>query len=235
MRAAPTPSEAFLPIYLIAIRRLYDETVSIVGQAAGGDWAFHVSGGRLCLDFANTISWRRSERPIERLQTFRDLVSWARQAGLVRDREAARLLREANQRPAGGGLLLRTALQLREVIFRVFVRISQGEPPLEEDLASLNHWIARSLPHARLVPLLEGFAWSWTPTRDPLAPVLWSVVRSAAELLTSSDLRRVRQCAGSSCRWLFMDTTRNRSRRWCDMAVCGNRAKSARHYYLSRR
>jgi predicted RNA-binding Zn ribbon-like protein len=207
----------------------------IVGQAADGDWTFHLSGGRLCLDFANTMSWRRSLHPIERLRSYRDLVSWGRQVGLVQETDAARLRRDAIRRPTEAAVFLRTALRLREVMFRTFARISDGQTPSADDLASLNRWIGRSLSHAILVPLLDGFAWTWTPAGHPFSAVLWSVVRSAADLMTSPDLHRIRQCAGSSCRWLFMDTTRNQSRRWCDMAVCGNRAKSARHYHLNRR
>jgi predicted RNA-binding Zn ribbon-like protein len=60
--------------------------------------------------------------------------------------------------------------------------------------------------------------------------VAWWVARSAAELLTSKELTSVRECAGYDCGRLFMDGTKNRSRRWCDMASCGNRAKGRRHY-----
>lgn len=209
--------------------------ITLVGrQVTAPDQTFHFTSGRLCLDFANIISWRRAAQPTERLRTYRDLVSWVRQVGLVWDLEADRLVREAEDRPREAGRFLRSALQLRELIFRLFASLSEEENPSPADLASLNDWLARALPRARIQAVPGGFEWSWTPASHPLARVLWSIARSAADLLTSPDMMRVRQCAGKECRWLFMDTTRNHSRRWCTMAVCGNRAKAERHYHRSR-
>ena len=85
-------------------------------------------------------------------------------------------------------------------------------------------------PHRsdRIGELIEEHG-DWTPEAVS-AMQLDTMDRSAAELLTSPDLPLVRECAGYDCGWLFMDTTKNRSRRWCDMATCGNRAKGRRHY-----
>ena len=86
-----------------------------------------------------------------------------------------------------------------------------------------------SRTHARIVSTKEGFKWDWSEELA-LDRMLWFIARSAADLLTSGNLDRVRQCGDEECGWLFIDTTKNRSRRWCDMTDCGNRAKARRHY-----
>jgi predicted RNA-binding Zn ribbon-like protein len=98
------------------------------------------------------------------------------------------------------------------------------------DLRTLNRAIGRAMSHAGLTPSRGRFEWSWPEAPLDLDRVSWWVARSAAELLTSPDLTFVRECAGYDCGWLFMDTTKNRSRRWCNMSTCGNRAKGRRHY-----
>lgn len=81
---------------------------------------------------------------------------------------------------------------------------------------------------------VSSFVWGWDDAAPALDRPLWPVARSLAELLTSDELPRVRECAADNCAWLFIDTSKNRSRRWCDMAVCGNRAKARRHYARAR-
>jgi predicted RNA-binding Zn ribbon-like protein len=93
----------------------------------------------------------------------------------------------------------------------------------------VNEWIAGAMAHARLRPVAEGFEWSWDDD-DDLNRIVWPVAKSAADLLAEGDLGRVRKCGSHDCTWLFYDTSKNRSRRWCDMKGCGNRAKARRHY-----
>ncbi|MBI2081511.1 MAG: CGNR zinc finger domain-containing protein, partial [candidate division NC10 bacterium] len=104
----------------------------------------------------------------------------------------------------------------------------------DSDLAVLNAALAEALPLLGLVPEGNGFTWEWTANGQRLDRMLWPVARSAAELLTSGELARVRECEAESCAWLFMDRSRNRSRRWCDMKTCGNRTKARRHYERKR-
>ncbi len=196
-------------------------------------WTFIFSGGSLCLDFANTVSWRWSGRPIERLVTYEDLVSWSRQAGVVTAREAGNLFKEAQRRPRGARKALREATALREAIFRTFAAVAAGRRPRSTNLAELNAWLAITTPHQRILPAGRRFMWGWTG-EPRLDRMLWPVVRSAAELLTSEDRSHIRLCAAGNCGWIFLDTTRNRSRRWCSMSVCGNRAKVRRFYQRGR-
>ena len=99
------------------------------------------------------------------------------------------------------------------------------------DLDALNATLARALPHLRIVPEADAYAWNWAGEEDALDSMLWPVARSAGDLLTSDELKRVGECQGDGCGWLFLDMSRNRSRRWCDMGDCGNRAKARRHYH----
>jgi predicted RNA-binding Zn ribbon-like protein len=154
--------------------------------------------------------------------------------GFLNDRQAEHLLEEARRRPTEAVAMHQRALVLREAIYRIFSAISAGCPAGEDDLALLNDELSHGLARSRIVPSQEGYAWDWIGEEDALDRMLWPVVRDAADLLTSEDLLRVGQCADERCGWLFLDTSRNRSRRWCSMEDCGNRAKARRHYRRSR-
>ncbi|HME91207.1 MAG TPA: ABATE domain-containing protein [Myxococcaceae bacterium] len=196
---------------------------------------FDLSGGRLCLDFANTQGGRVTE-PIERLKSYADLVSWSRQAGTVSASAARRLLEESSRHPKRAAAVLERARELREAIYRIWVAEIRGEQAAAADLELLNSLLGKALSQQRLVREEHRYALGWRDD-DALESILWPVAKSAAELLTSEEARLVRQCeafASNDCAWLFIDETRNRSRRWCSMASCGNRAKARRHYHRAR-
>ncbi len=185
--------------------------------------------GKLCLEFANTAEWHASPAPEETLRAYLDLVHWAQDVGLLDPGEAERLLGHAQANPALAQQIFDWALELREVIYRIFAAIAVHAAPAEEDLALLNEALPQALNGPALVPSGAGFAWRYH-TGSGLDCMLWPILRSAAMLLTSPDLERVGQCADDrGCGYLFFDSSRNRSRRWCDMNSCGNRAKAIRH------
>ena len=196
--------------------------------------ALKLLGGRLCLDFANTVDWHASDHPQEFLNSYADLVGWSEHAGVLSAPQAQALLREAQRRPADATTAHRRALALREALYRLFSSLAHGRRAAKDDLAELHDALTRALPQLRLAWLGGRFTWTWA--EDPLAldRMLWPVAWSAARLLTSDELGRVRECTGEGCGWLFLDQSRNRSRRWCAMEDCGNRAK-ARRYYARRR
>ncbi|MDI3339330.1 MAG: ABATE domain-containing protein [Sphaerobacter sp.] len=188
-------------------------------------------GGAVCLDFANTRANRDTEAPKEYLHSYADLVAWAGAVGVLSASACQALLAAARARPSEADETLAAARKLREAIYGIFSRIATGEPAPTPDLETLNAALARAMSRARVAPQPGGgFGWAWAAEPDALDPMLWAVARSAAELLTSPLLDRVRECAGHPCGWLFLDMSRNRSRRWCDMRDCGNRAKARRHY-----
>jgi predicted RNA-binding Zn ribbon-like protein len=186
-------------------------------------------GGDLCLDFANTVGDHKSDEPSEHLASYADLVAWSQHASALTNRAAQQMLDDGAQRPAAANNVFQRALVLREAIYRIFTAIAEGKSPKPADLDLVNGALANGLVHSRIISTKAGFRWDWTD-ENPLDRMMWLIARSAADLLTSGNLARVRQCGDDKCGWLFLDTTKNRSRRWCDMNDCGNRAKARRYY-----
>ncbi|OGO48475.1 MAG: hypothetical protein A2Z30_05445 [Chloroflexi bacterium RBG_16_64_43] len=187
--------------------------------------------GALCLDFANTAEWHASDHPRERLTGYAELLAWAKRRGVLGEKEIRALSLEAGRRPQEAVRVLRRAVELREAIYRVFSNLAHAKPAPRSALDLLNAELAESLGQARLRAGPAGFTWGWAESPGALERVLWPVMRSAADLLTSDLASRVGQCQDDrGCGWLFIDTSRNHTRRWCAMDDCGNRAKARRHY-----
>ncbi|HSE28824.1 MAG TPA: ABATE domain-containing protein [Gemmatimonadales bacterium] len=189
----------------------------------------HIAG-RLCLDFTNTASRLGTDEPIERLLSYDDLVAWALESQLIGRTEAKRLREEAARRPAEADRVLREARRLRGAIWRIFRALSRRERAEPADLETLNRILADGMASRRLHESERGFCWIWEEQPDGLDWPLWPVAYSAAELTTTDELERVKMCEGGACGWLFVDASRNRSRRWCSMEDCGNVIKARRHY-----
>jgi predicted RNA-binding Zn ribbon-like protein len=187
-------------------------------------------GGVLCLDFANTTSTRSQEMRRDYLPSYGELLVWSRHAGILATDEAEALEGQAARRPDLAATGLERAIVLRETIYRIFAAIAHGQPPEPVDLVAINAALHYALPRLEVAPTTDGFTWRWTQGEDDLDCMLWPIVRSAADLLTSETVRRVSQCAREGCDWLFVDTSKNHSRRWCTMNVCGSRVKMHRYY-----
>jgi predicted RNA-binding Zn ribbon-like protein len=180
-------------------------------------------GGNLALDFANTVhSYGRTD-PIDDLKGAADLVEWAAQAGLLRDAET----RQLGGAPADEARF-RRALALRALVYGLFSRAAEGKKPAPEALQAFQSFYQKAMRYAEFHPVAHHYRLTWPAATPPLERVMQEVARSAADLLTSEALTRVRQCSGETCSWLFVDTSRNGMRRWCDMKACGNRAKVRR-------
>jgi predicted RNA-binding Zn ribbon-like protein len=186
---------------------------------------------KLCLDFSNTVGMHASENPREKLNTYHDLLKWSLDAGIISDDNAQKLISKAKKKPSESEKVLRRAIVLREAIYRIFSSIAAGYFPQKKDFAVLNKNLSKTMANSRLIPKKPGFIWDIRGNKETLDWILNPVVRSAADLLTSDKLKRVKECADDrGCGWLFLDISRNRSRRWCDMKECGNRAKAQRFY-----
>jgi predicted RNA-binding Zn ribbon-like protein len=192
---------------------------------------------RLCLDFTNTVNWHASEHPVEELPAYSDLLAWAQKVGLVSEPEAQRLARLAARHSAEARAVLERAHALREAVYRLLSATAHAQPADPADLDLINTELPISLVHSRLAPAAEGYALHWPAQADALDRLLWPVAYSAADLLTHPELlARVGECSDDrGCGYLFLDMTKNRSRRWCDMKDCGNRAKARRHYERQRK
>ena len=192
---------------------------------------FDFESGALSLDFANTANWHASEKPEESLNSYADLVAWGEAAGLVPAESAERLRRLEVEQPGDATREYHFAIQVREALYHIFSNRYAGTPIPEADLAVLNSVVRDAMAHLQLTPAAGEFRWEWTAKGNGTNLILWSVARSAAELLTSDKASRVRECEDDrGCGYLFIDQSKNHSRRWCSMESCGNRAKARRHY-----
>jgi predicted RNA-binding Zn ribbon-like protein len=195
---------------------------------------FEWVGGALPLDFTNTVTWLEEGTTSERLEAYSDLVAWAVRARVLSPRDAEALLGAAHRRPQKATRALERAHEVRSILHALFSDIAQAREPNRAHLAAFNGALAETLAKQRVASAGESFNWTWGAGADLASPVLAPVVWSAAELLTSERLTHVRRCANVRCGWLFVDTSRKHNRRWCDMRVCGSRAKARRHYERTR-
>jgi predicted RNA-binding Zn ribbon-like protein len=193
-----------------------------------------LAAGKLCLEFANTADWHAAEQPVETLADHAALVAWAERLGLLDKQKASSLIDRAGAQPALAAQIHQWAIELREAIYRIFAALADGKQPTGADIELINDALPQAFNRPAVVANAGGFTWRYAPG-EGLDQMLWPVLRSAATLLTSGEVDRVGQCADDrGCGYLFFDTSRNRSRRWCDMNSCGNRAKARRHYARAR-
>ncbi len=190
---------------------------------------FEFTGNNLSLDFCNTLNDRGSNAR-ELLTGYDRLLLWGQEAHILTEEEAHRLDKEAKKHKRESERVLQQAIELREAIFRLFLASIQGTSSEAADLEIFNSALTRALSHSVIIPQEHGFEWTWLPKESALDSMLWPAIRAAADLLTSEELEDVRVCASDNCNWLFMYTSKNHTRRWCDMKSCGNRAKARKHY-----
>ena len=188
----------------------------------------HLLGNHPVLDFTNTSSGRGSAQWLDHLQQPADLAAWAVHAGVI-----------APDLPVGvvSGKDLERAIALREALYRTLLCAARRQTPDPADVRVIAAEHGRCLEVAALrgvsgSPAAPALGWHWPQGGG--AAILGPLVTAALPLLTAVPPDRLRCCPGKDCGWLFLDTTRNGRRRWCDMAVCGNRAKAGRHRAIRR-
>ena len=189
-------------------------------------------GGVLCLDFVNTKNWHTDEKPYDFFGDYNALLQWSLQLKLITQSQAEQLLMLSGRQTQKAQATLEQAKQLREIIYRIFLAIANTQEVPPSELDRFNSAWTKSLASLQVYPAQKVFRWKWVGIDEALDSMLWPVLHSAAELLISKKLYRVKDCEG--CGWLFLDTTKGGRRRWCDMRICGNRAKSKRHYARTR-
>ncbi len=196
------------------------------------EFRFDLSGGQLALDLANTVSRRDDPaRRKDHLESYSDVVSFTRQSKVISPKQAQELRAYGLRHPTEARRSLGKTIALREAIYRVFSAIAQWKPANAGDLRTINDCAIEALQHRAIEPVNGGYGWQWvSDANHPLEQVMWRIAQAAADLLISDELPMVCLCQAPDCDWLFLDRSRNRSRRWCDMTTCGNRAKARRHY-----
>lgn len=197
----------------------------IVKSRATGRW--------LCILFCNTVENFRLEVLNDEIPDFAAWVQWSVKHGIVSAPVGRGLELWAEARPGAAALALTNARELRLQLFQLFSACAAGKTPEAKELVFLNDRISEALGHLELsstdADMHLNFRDSTVPDR-----MLWPVVYSAVQLLTDRDRARMRRCGGDKCTWMFIDESKNGSRRWCDMSICGNRAKSRKHYQKAR-
>lgn len=185
---------------------------------------------RLCLNFVNTVDSFDKTQPKEYLRSYADLLGWAEHVAILDASAATTLLAEAMRRPHEAAAALERAKTLRWSLYQLFSGLACAESPSVAHLHILNQTLQSAPPRRQITLASNSFVWAQENAGSELDRMLWSVAWSAADLLTSSDLASVRECEGAGCTWMFRDTSRGRTRRWCSMEWCGNRAKAQRYY-----
>jgi len=196
--------------------------------------SFDLTAGCLCLDFANTVDKRLSSNPEDKLSGYEELVTFGKQTGVFSNSESRELLREGRQDKSEASRLFKQAVDLREIVFRILAAVVAGREVSEADAGTLNDALKKLNAGSLVVPGAGQVAWRWVEKSSGVDRLLARIVRSAVEVLTSDDIERVKRCAAEKCCWLFLDRSRSRNRRWCEMRTCGSRHK-ARVYYQRKR
>jgi predicted RNA-binding Zn ribbon-like protein len=192
------------------------------------DHEIELAGGALALDFANTVGGTHVSPTHDHLRSYGDIASFAVLAGALSPSVAKRLAERAERDPKRAAAVYELGIALRESIWAVFSALASGDSPRDTDLELVGDAAAAGAARSRLVHDKDGVVWSLGSDSDELERPLWDIARSAADLLTSGDHDRIKECASTTCEWVFLDRSRNHSRRWCEMSDCGNRAKARR-------
>jgi len=190
--------------------------------------SYEIIAGDLTLDLVNTLDFRfRESGPEELLTSYDDLLRFVAQSGLVTEAEARRLRRI--ERPDGqGGRVLKQVIELREAVASVLYAWLDGSEVQAVSLSTLERYFKQASAQRRLIASGPRLEWSWEEAGEGLSAPFFLLAQAAADLLLSERVAQLRSCASSTCKWLFLDASKNHSRRWCDMRVCGNRMKARR-------
>jgi len=182
-------------------------------------------GGELAWDFTNTTSARGSSARQEHLRGFDTLMQWVEHARVMPPADCAYAHATLAGHPRRAQRIFERAIEMRELIWTIGIALAEQRPVAGKLLAFLSAAHAANLGHAEIKMRFGSYIWVWDPRRDIAAAILGPITLSALTLLMEKDLLRTKRCAGQECGWLFFDTTKNNRRRWCEMRVCGNRAK----------
>ena len=182
----------------------------------------------LALNFANTESGRGFPSHQNHFRDAENVVEWLRHAEALPVEEANSLQKRVAERADLAADLLGQAVALREAIHDVGAALGHRAKPPEAALASLSALHARCVAKAELTPGVASCRWVWSVRASPVEAALGPIALAAIRLFTEGDFHRIRECGGHACGWLFYDRSKNNRRRWCEMEVCGNRAKQRR-------
>jgi predicted RNA-binding Zn ribbon-like protein len=193
-----------------------------------GPERFKLHAGHPALELVNTLDLRFSAQMVDLIPTYKDLLRFATQLELLTAEQARKLGRSVDAKEAQR--VLTSTVELREALATFFYNRMEGGKPSAAQIQILEQHFHAAALHRRLLAGDAHLEWSWSGVeRQPQIP-LWMLAQTASDLLVSNDAELVKDCGDPTCRWLFLDVSKNHTRRWCDMATCGNRMKARRHH-----
>ena len=208
--------------------------VSATDQATSGKAAaFDRCGGHPALDFVNSLDNRFGGKSrVEGLDNYSDLLRFAAETDLLNSQQAVKIARAVT--PEAAARALRAGRALREALAETLYAVVDERPRPAAGLEMLERYLHIADRHRELrwEPDVDGhavLAWSWRLDERKAELPVWAIAHAARDLMLSTDLKHLRACEAETCRWLFLDTSRNHTRRWCKMKVCGNRMKARRY------
>lgn len=188
---------------------------------------FELIAGHPALDLVNTLDWRfRDSGSEELLTSYSELLRFAEESALLKPQQARQIRQKTTERSAKQALL--AVIDLRETAAEIFYALVDDRTPPQDAIKKINRHLQASQQRRSLYWTSSVFALQWTEATNTQLPI-WMLAQSAADLLTDEGTALIRECANAECRWLFLDTSKNHSRRWCDMKICGNRIKARRY------
>jgi len=186
-----------------------------------------LDGGNLSLDFVNTVEGRYEGPLTDYLRHYLDLITWTHFANAIDSTQKEKLSQISRKNPEEATQIYEDSIQLREAMHEFVVSLINRDEIPPASMQLINQWLSRALSNLELTRLDSDFVLGWRTENFGLESVLWPIIRSFVDLITSVDLTRLKQC--SNCGWAFVDNSKNKSRRWCSMEICGNRVKARRH------
>ena len=183
-------------------------------------------GGDLSLDFVNTVHDRHEEPLRDLLQNYLDLVTWVYYADAISDSQKEFLLKIGCENQCSADQIYKDALQLRETFYEFILTVINQDEVSATNIQLINQWLSKAFSNLELAQLNGHFVLDWNAENFELESVLWPIIRAFADLVTSEDINHIKQCG--NCGYLFVDNSKNKSRRWCSMEICGNRVKARR-------
>jgi predicted RNA-binding Zn ribbon-like protein len=182
----------------------------------------------LFVTFANTLEYTRGI-PSDHVAEPAALLGWLKENGLLSERGRAMEAQRLRRDPAEAQRRLDRFRHLRSLVHAIAERVNDDHPPTRDQIRDLNHILRHGLHYHQLVSEADGARYSVTQVGDYLDQARATIASSLANFLAQDDPHRLRTCANDGCREVFIDRSPTGRRRWCDMRVCGNRAKVARH------
>ncbi len=193
-----------------------------------GPEPFKLHAGHPALELVNTLDFRFSGQTVDLIPTYKDLLRLTTQLQMLTAEQARKLVRTAGEEAARS--VVASTAELREALAKVlYGRIDGTRLPAGQIRVLEKQFHAASL-HRRLMTGKLHLEWSWSGAERQAEIPLWMLAQAASDLLVSSDAELIKDCGDPTCRWLFLDVSKNHTRRWCDMKTCGNRMKARRHH-----